>query len=280
MKLSNLFLLALVSAAVTGSAIAQAPTHPATPVHHSVAAAKPVACAKLFEVSPKIPALPTGLPCPKPLYTLTVEQPVKLSDVSPMESPKLRKFLGIEPNSFTLAYVDVATGDGKLAEPFKYYKVNYTLYLASTGEKLESSPEKEPFEFAYGEHQVIRGWDTGLDGMRVGGKRRLYIPFELAYGPQPHGKMPAAANLIFDIELVDATNTPPPPPAPRTPPPARPMPPAPAKPAGQPAPSTAPATAPAPAPTVKPAPAPSPAPSSQPAPPAGTPAATPPPAKP
>lgn len=274
MKLSKPVLLALVSAAVPCSAIAQAPTHPATPVHHT-AAAKPVACAKLFEVSPKIPALPAGLPCPKPLYTLTVEQPVKLSDVSPMESPKLRKFLGIEPNSFTLAYVDVATGDGKLAEPFKYYKVNYTLYLASTGEKLESSPEKEPFEFAYGEHQVIRGWDTGLDGMRVGGKRRLYIPFELAYGPQPHGKMPAAANLIFDIELVDATNTQPPPPAPRTPPPppTRPTPPAPAKPAGQPEAARTSAPAATPAPAAKPATAPSPAPAS-------TPAATPPPTKP
>jgi peptidylprolyl isomerase len=245
MKSSNLAVLLALSALPT---FAQTATPLA--VHHaatSTAAARS-ACAKLPELSPKIPALPADLPCAKHLYTLTVTPAAKLSYVSPLAGPELSKTLQIEPASFSLDYVDIKAGTGKLAAGYKYYVIHYTGYLTD-GTKFDSSLDrKEPITIEYGQHQVIPGWDTGFGGMRVGGKRRLFIPFELGYGAQPHGPIPARSELIFDVELVDATNTPPPPPAPKTPPRApKPVPsPQPAKPASEPAkPAATPATPPA-----------------------------------
>jgi peptidylprolyl isomerase len=105
---------------------------------------------------------------------------------------------------------------------------------------------------------VIIGWDTGFEGMRVGGKRRLIVPWELAYGElgmpgrgtPPEGGMPPKQNLIFDVELLGISDTPPEsmmPKRPATPPPAPPAgsaPPAPKPEPGAPAPATAPATPP------------------------------------
>jgi peptidylprolyl isomerase len=80
--------------------------------------------------------------------------------------------------------------------------VHYTGWLAD-GTKFDSSVDRgQPIEFPQGNRRVIPGWDTGFDGMRVGGKRRLYIPYQLAYGENRKGPIPAKANLIFDVELV------------------------------------------------------------------------------
>ncbi len=117
---------------------------------------------------------------------------------------------------YTLRYVDIVTGTGPLAVPEKYYTVKYTGWLTD-GTKFDSSydhPGQEPITFPYGAHRVIPGWDTGFTGMRVGGKRRLYIPYQLAYGEAGReGAIPPKADLIFDIELINFADTPPAPPA-------------------------------------------------------------------
>ena len=222
MKLSSaLFLLSAtlpLSAQTTTSKPAAKPA--------GAAAAKPAAstaCAKLPEM-PKVPALPAGAPCAKHLYTIAVIPTVRLENVSPFEPPTLIDDLGVE-NKFSLDYVDVKVGTGELATAHTWDIVNYAGYLLD-GTKFDGNDD---FAFAPAQHQVIPGWFTGMAGMRVGGKRRLYIPFQLAYGANPHGTIPARSMLVFDIELVKTTDTPPAPKAPPTPPAA------PAKPAGAPA---------------------------------------------
>lgn len=121
---------------------------------------------------------------------------------------------------YALRYVDITTGTGALAPPQKFYTVRYTGWLTD-GTKFDSSydhPGQEPITFFDGAHRVIPGWDTGFTGMRVGGKRRLYIPYQLAYGEAGReGAIPPKADLIFDIELVSFADTPAPPAAPATP---------------------------------------------------------------
>jgi len=243
--------LAFSTAAFTAAGTAQTATPPKKPATtpsatHSTAAAHPAtaasaaACVKLPELSPKIPALPPGLPCAKPLYTVTTVPAVKLDYVSPLEGPGLRETLGIEPSSFSLAYVDTQVGTGELAAPHKWYSIHYTGYLVD-GTKFDSSVDRgEPISINYGQHQVIPGWDTGFDGMHVGGKRRLFIPFQLAYGATAHGPIPARSELIFDVELVAQSDTQPAPPAPKTPAAAKPA--EPSKPTDQPSTSAKPET--------------------------------------
>lgn len=218
---SALFAVAVVSSAQTA---AKPVAKPAVAVHHTPAVAhtEEPACSKLPEISSKVPALPAGLPCARPLYTITVTPNAKLSYVSPLEGPGLRKTLGIEDaTTISLDYVDIKAGTGELAAPNKWYSIHYTGYLTD-GTKFDSSydhPGGAPFTIAYGQHKVVMGWDTGFDGMRVGGKRRLFIPSLLAYGPRGNPPViPANANLIFDVELVSQSDTDPTPkPAPSTP---------------------------------------------------------------
>ena len=115
---------------------------------------------------------------------------------------------------YALRYVDVVVGTGPLAPPQNFYTVKYTGWLTD-GTKFDSSydhPGQAPITFFAGAHRVIPGWDTGFTGMRVGGKRRLYIPYQLAYGEAGReGAIPPKADLIFDIELVSFSSTPTPP---------------------------------------------------------------------
>jgi peptidylprolyl isomerase len=121
------------------------------------------------------------------------------------------------------------------------YKVNYIGWLASDGHKFDSSADHlspvmdkdgkpvlgddgkpklapQPIAFPQGFGRLIPGWDQGFEGMKIGGKRRLFIPWQLAYGvpgrpgPDPaHPVIPPRADLIFDVELVDVTEMPQPP---------------------------------------------------------------------
>jgi len=145
---------------------------------------------------------------------------------------------------YALKYIDIKIGTGPLAEPQKYYTVNYTGWFPD-GKKFDSSLDhKEPFTFPYGAHKVIAGWDTGFEGMRVGGKRRLYVPYQLAYGQVGRPpQMPAKANLIFDVELVSFSDKPPAPQAPPAPRPSAPAPPAGSAPPAPAAPATPPPSA-------------------------------------
>jgi peptidylprolyl isomerase len=210
---TSLLLLAAVTTAATAQTTATrpaakpsaAPAHAAAAPTHTAAAEVP--CSKLPELSPKIPALPPGLPCAKPLYTITIEPSVKLDYISSLEGPELRKTLGLESTSFSLDYIDVQIGTGELATPGKFYTLHYTGYLTD-GTKFDSSVDRgQPFSFPYGGHQVIPGWDTGFAGMRMGGKRRLFIPYELAYGANGKPPIPPKAELIFDVELISQSDS-------------------------------------------------------------------------
>ena len=105
-----------------------------------------------------------------------------------------------------LQYWDITTGSGAMAVPGRTVKVHYTGWLSS-GEKFDSSVDRgEPFSFVLGTGQVIKGWDEGVVGMKVGGKRQLRIPPDLGYGPQGAGNaIPPNATLIFDVELLDVS---------------------------------------------------------------------------
>jgi peptidylprolyl isomerase len=114
---------------------------------------------------------------------------------------------------YTMRYIDVAIGSGKLAEAGKVFSVHYTGWLLD-GTKFDSSRDRDkPLSFEQGKRKVIPGWDAGFEGMRVGGKRRLFIPYQLAYGEKGRGKIPPKAELIFDVELMDVQDPPPPEPA-------------------------------------------------------------------
>jgi peptidylprolyl isomerase len=118
---------------------------------------------------------------------------------------------------YRMRYIEVQKGTGALAEPGKLYSVHYTGWLTN-GTKFDSSRDRDaPITFEQGKRKVIPGWDAGFEGMRVGGKRRLFIPYQLAYGEKGRGPIPPKAELIFDVELVDVKDAPPPAPAPSAP---------------------------------------------------------------
>ncbi len=107
-----------------------------------------------------------------------------------------------------LQYHDEAVGSGPVAQSGQTVSVHYTGWLrkpdGSKGAKFDSSRDRnEPFSFTLGQQMVIPGWDEGVAGMHVGGKRTLIIPARLAYGARgAGGVIPPNATLIFDVELL------------------------------------------------------------------------------
>jgi peptidylprolyl isomerase len=168
----------------------------------------------------------------KPATTATHHTATTTAAAKSTTPPNIPKVVGIPKTIYALKYVDTLVGTGPLAEPsilgtsmadskIKWYSVRYTGWLTD-GTKFDSSydhPGGEPITFPAGAHRVIPGWDTGFQGMHVGGKRRLFIPYQLAYGEA--GKppvIPAKSDLIFDIELVSVSDKPPAPPPSAAPP--------------------------------------------------------------
>ena len=105
---------------------------------------------------------------------------------------------------------DVTVGTGDIAVAGKQVVVNYTGVFASNGKKFDSSLDRGiPFPFTLGSGMVIKGWDIGVEGMKVGGKRILVIPPELGYGSQDikdnkgNIVIPANSTLIFEVELLE-----------------------------------------------------------------------------
>lgn len=111
---------------------------------------------------------------------------------------------GAQTTSTGLQIVDQVTGDGPVPQAGQTLIVNYSGYLAD-GTKFDSSYDRgQPLEFVLGQNRVIQGWEEGFSTMHVGGKRRLIIPPQLAYGAQGagNGLIPPNATLTFDVELV------------------------------------------------------------------------------
>jgi peptidylprolyl isomerase len=116
--------------------------------------------------------------------------------------------------AFALRHIDVVPGGGALAAPRKCIFVHYTGWLTN-GTKFDSSRDtmpngkpRTPLSFPQGARRVIAGWDLGFEGMRVGGRRRLFIPYQLAYGEAGRPPViPPKSELIFDVELMAVADT-------------------------------------------------------------------------
>ena len=206
---------------------------------------KPLLLASIFFSASVVSANAQGAPAPAPAKAAT---PAKASGSSAAASsgyrlpPGIPRGRGLIKTAFTLRYQDLKIGTGAAAEPNKLYKVLYTGWLASDGHEFDSSEDHrpplrdkdgkvvmgddgkpklgdvQPISFMQGFGRVIPGFDQGFDGMKVGGKRRLFIPWQLAYGARgrpgydaAHTGIPPKADLIFDIELVDVGEMPTPP---------------------------------------------------------------------
>jgi peptidylprolyl isomerase len=116
---------------------------------------------------------------------------------------------GKPTTSFALRWIDMKVGAGEAVAPRGCVYAHYTGWLTD-GTKFDSSRDttargtpRDPISFPLGQRRVIAGWDAGFDGMQVGGQRRLFIPYQLAYGAEGRGQtIPPKATLIFDVELV------------------------------------------------------------------------------
>jgi peptidylprolyl isomerase len=116
--------------------------------------------------------------------------------------------------AFTLRHIDLVQGTGAPVEARKCIYAHYTGWLTD-GTKFDSSRDttaegrpREPIAFPQGARRVITGWDLGFDGMRVGGQRRLLIPYQLAYGRAGRPPViPPSATLVFDVELMALADT-------------------------------------------------------------------------
>jgi peptidylprolyl isomerase len=174
--------------------------------------------ALLAALSTAATAQTTPSPAPKTATTTTHH-----TTAATTTAPNIPKVVGLPRTLYALRYIDTKIGTGPLAQASQlgasqadskiyFYTVRYTGWLTD-GTKFDSSydhPGAEPITFPSGVHRVIPGWDTGFQGMHIGGKRRLFIPYQLAYGEAgrpPH--IPAKSDLIFDIELVSVSDTPP-----------------------------------------------------------------------
>ena len=102
-----------------------------------------------------------------------------------------------------LKYEDTIVGNGDTAAAGQKVSVHYTGWLTN-GKKFDSSKDRnDPFEFKLGAGQVIRGWDEGVQGMKIGGTRKLTIPPQLGYGARgAGGDIPPNATLVFEVELL------------------------------------------------------------------------------
>jgi FKBP-type peptidyl-prolyl cis-trans isomerase len=101
-----------------------------------------------------------------------------------------------------LQYIDTQLGSGPEAVAGQSVSVHYTGWLTD-GKKFDSSRDRgQPFRFGLGAGQVIKGWDEGVAGMKVGGRRKLIVPAGLGYGERGVGPIPAGATLVFAVELL------------------------------------------------------------------------------
>jgi FKBP-type peptidyl-prolyl cis-trans isomerase FkpA len=122
-----------------------------------------------------------------------------------VEDTEFAPALGVDLSAMTrtesgLYYRDIAVGTGAVAQNGRLVSVYYQGWLAS-GTRFDFRTSGAPFTFTLGAREVIRGWDQGVLGMKVGGKRQLVIPPGLAYGAEGRGSIPPNAVLVFEVEV-------------------------------------------------------------------------------
>jgi peptidylprolyl isomerase len=135
-----------------------------------------------------------------PLVAMTSAKPAK---TPPSKTPAKKTMSEPITTASGLKYVETTVGTGAVPTKGQTVEVHYTGTLEN-GKKFDSSRDRnQTFKFQIGEGQVIKGWDEGLMTMKVGGRRQLTIPAELAYGSRsPGAGIPPNAVLLFDVELV------------------------------------------------------------------------------
>jgi peptidylprolyl isomerase len=133
---------------------------------------------------------------------------------APQLPPRIPRVEGRPRTPFALRGTDLAPGTGAVAEPRKCFYAHYTGWLTN-GTKFDSSRDtttggapRPPISFPQGARRVIAGWDAGFEGMRVGARRRLLIPYQLAYGELGRPPViPPKSELIFDVQLMAVADT-------------------------------------------------------------------------
>ena len=144
-------------------------------------------------------------PVPAPgAASVTVEPPpAPERDEDRMDKPEIDFPEGTPPSE--LEIVDLTVGEGDEAQAGQTVSVHYVGVAHSTGEQFDASYDRgDPLQFRLGVGQVISGWDTGVQGMKVGGRRKLVIPAHLAYGDRgAGGVIKPGETLIFVVDLVD-----------------------------------------------------------------------------
>ena len=190
--------------------------------------------------SAQAPAKPAAPSTTAPKATATAARPATALAPAPIKLPPgIPPVKGLRKTAFVLQYQDIKIGTGAVAEPGKLFKVLYTGWRAADGVKFDSSADhrqplrdkdgkpvlgddgkpkldvEQPMPFPQGMGRVIPGFDQGFGGMKVGGKRRIFIPWQLAYGTRAmpehgpdHPGIPAKSDLIFDVELVEVADMP------------------------------------------------------------------------
>ncbi|MDA4891980.1 FKBP-type peptidyl-prolyl cis-trans isomerase [Streptomyces sp. MS2A] len=123
--------------------------------------------------------------------------------MSELTKPEVDVPEGAAPAELTVR--DLVVGDGAEAKPGTVVRVHYVGVTFETGKEFDSSWDRDqPFKFALGGGRVIKGWDRGLRGMRVGGRREIVVPPRLGYGNQsPSTLIPAGSTLVFVVDLLD-----------------------------------------------------------------------------
>jgi len=124
--------------------------------------------------------------------------PTTTAEINNEQNTKLKQMININDS---LQYEDVVVGTGAEATSGKTISVNYTGKFMD-GKIFDTSIGRAPFEFNLGAGQVIKGWDLGVAGMKVGGKRNLVIAPEMGYGARDVGPIPANSTLVFEVELL------------------------------------------------------------------------------
>ena len=163
------------------------------------------ACGDSKPASDTAAATPTATATATPFIEKVTGDPTPFPEVPPSDrkEPKLEAGKGDPPAKLVVR--DLEPGDGATIKRGDTLTLDYKGALYEDGKTFDSSwSTGEPFHFIFGAGQVIDGWEQGLEGMRVGGRRELTVPPELAYGDHGQGSIPPNATLVFVVDLLDA----------------------------------------------------------------------------